>query len=637
MKQKMGLQLFSKERANETEQDHDGTNNSSQPMSPEDSTAKEKAKVDEVPFSPVRMPAEEEKEESTYPTGLRIAVILGSTFIGTFLVALDRLIISTAIPVITNEFGSVADIGWYGSSFLLANCAFLLGFGKLYTLFSVKAVFLTAIVLFEIGSAVCGAAPSSVAFIIGRAISGVGAAGIVSGSIVTIIYTVPLHKRAIYQGIFAAMFGIASVLGPVLGGAFTSKLSWRWCFYINLPFGAVTIGFIGLLLQMPDRETTKLPLKEKILQMDILGTCALLPGTVALLLALQWGGLEYAWSDHRVIAFLVLGAILLICFVAIQICRPDTATVPPRIVQQRSMVAACWAGALTNAHMMVFIYFLPIYFQAIKHATPIDSGLSLLPTCLVLVLACIIGGLCTTVMGYYNPFLLAGIAISCVGAGLLTTLQIDTDMPHWAGYQAIYGIGLGLGMQTPNLAAQTVLPANDVPVGNALILFVQYMGGAIFLSVAQNVLNNRLAEKLGGLEGFSRKLLKTNGATTIIEQFPESVRGQALVGYHEALREVFRVGLILACLTMVGAVFMEWKSIRRDLPRKKKKGERKDVEDGAGGGIPVAMDEREGTVGGSETTMAGEGSGEEERSENNKESSVAVVVKEEKSKQFEWE
>lgn len=190
----------------------------------------------------------------------------------------------------------MTDIGWYGSAYLLTNCAFQLFYGKLYTFFSVKAVFLTAIFLFEAGSAICGAAPNSVAFIVGRAIAGVGSAGIMSGVIVVIVYAVPLHKRPLYQGMFGAVFGLSSIIGPLLGGAFTSKVTWRWCFYINLPFGGVAMVVIAFMLKVPDRDTTRLPLMKKILQLDGLGTAALLPGTICLLLALQWGGLTYPVS-----------------------------------------------------------------------------------------------------------------------------------------------------------------------------------------------------------------------------------------------------------------------------------------------------------------------------------------------------
>ncbi|KAL1851079.1 hypothetical protein VTK73DRAFT_9543 [Phialemonium thermophilum] len=535
-------------------------------------------KIDDEPapegLAPVRTTA---TEDIVYPSGLRLGLLLLSVFMSMFLVALDRLIISTAVPKITDDFHSVTDIGWYGSAYLLTNCAFQLLFGKLYTFFSVKAVFLTAVFLFEAGSAICGAAPNSVAFIIGRAVAGLGSAGIMSGTIVVIVYAVPLHKRPMYQGLFGAVFGLSSIIGPLVGGAFTSHVTWRWCFYINLPFGGIAMVLIAVLLQVPDRDTTKLPLMEKLLQLDLLGTGALLPGTVCLLLALQWGGLTYEWKNGRIIALLVLAGVLLISFVLIQIFKPNTATVPPRIFVQRSIIAGFWATLCIGSQMMIFVYFLPLWFQAIKGISAIDSGIRLLPMILPMVFASVITGVLTSRIGYYTPFMIIGNCLMAIGAGLLTTLQVHTPQSKWVGFQVLYGWGLGMTFQAPNMAAQTVLPHRDVPVGTSLMFFSQLLGGAIFISVGQNVLDDQLVKRLTGLPGFSPELVKSEGATALIHSLPASVRSTVLFEYNEALREVFYVGLAAACASILGALSLEWRSVKKNL---KKKG---DEEEKAGG------------------------------------------------------
>ncbi|KUI71427.1 Putative HC-toxin efflux carrier TOXA [Cytospora mali] len=540
-------------------------------------------------------------EDIVYPSGLKLTLLMTSVFMAMFLVALDRLIVSTAIPQITDDFHSVTDIGWYGSAYLLTNCAFQLSFGKLYTFYSVKWVLLTTILFFEVGSAICGAAPSSVAFIVGRAIAGLGSAGIMSGAITVIVYAIPLHKRPLFQGLFGAVFGLASVIGPLLGGAFTSNVSWRWCFYINLPFGGIAMVFIFFLLQVPDRETTHLPNRQKLSQLDFVGLIMLLPGTICLLLALQWGGLTYAWGNGRIIALLTLGAILLIGFVLVQIFMPDTATVPPRIFVQRSIMAGLWSTFCIGASMMILIYYLPVWFQAIKGVSAVNSGVRLLPMVLPMVVSSITSGVLISKIGYYTPFMLFGVVLLSVGAGLLTTLQVDTGEGKWIGYQVIFGFGMGMTFQAPNLAAQTVLPTHDVPIGTSLMLFSQLLSGAIFISVGQNVLDNELLRNLAGIAGFDASTILNSGATTITA-LPEPLKSLVLVAYNAALRKTFQVGLVMTCLTIFGAATLEWRSVKGKKPSKNKEEEQgvKEAEEGVAGTADTDTAEKGKAVGGLE-------------------------------------
>lgn len=295
-----------------------------------------------------------------YPTGFRLYANIVSLYLASFLTALDRTIVVNAIPTITDRFNSVGDISWYGSSYLITFCAFQLLYGKIYAYYNAKWVFLSAVGVFLLGSALCGAAQSSVMLIVGRAVAGLGSSGIFGGSVIITFFTVPLRMRPVYSGIVSFIFAVASIVGPLIGGALTQHGSWRWCFFINLPIGAVTVVVTLLLLELPPAKKAGTPWRDQVKSMDPVGNLCFIPGIICLLLALQWGGSEYPWGDGRIIALLVLATLLLVAFMFVQWWQKDNATVPLRVLRQRSMGAACLYTAFVAGSMMSIIYYLPV-------------------------------------------------------------------------------------------------------------------------------------------------------------------------------------------------------------------------------------------------------------------------------------
>jgi MFS family permease len=271
--------------------------------------------------------------------------------------ALDNTILATAIPCITDQFKSL-NIGWYGSAYLLTNCALQLIFGKLYTFYNIKWIYLLSLFIFEIGSLLCGVSPNSTILIIGRAIAGIGGAGIFSSALIITSKTASLHKQSSYTSAVGSMYGIASVAGPLMGGAFTDRLAWRWCFYINLPFRAVTTVFILFFFQAPKRfRAREAGWRAQLKQLDLLGTSFFVPALVCHLLALQ-----YSWSNARIVSLFVVFGVLMVCFVVIQGWKQENATVPPRIFKNRNFLGAGVFTAPMGASFFGIIYFERILF-----------------------------------------------------------------------------------------------------------------------------------------------------------------------------------------------------------------------------------------------------------------------------------
>lgn len=512
-------------------------------------------------------PSSPGEEDVTYPSTAKTALIIMSLYISIFLVALDRTIMGPAIPAIANQFNSMSDIGWYGSAYMLTSCGFILLYGRIYTFFPTKPVFMSGIFLFEIGSAICGAAQNSIMLIVGRAIAGLGSSGVFTGAILIMLNTVPLHRRPLLQGLFGACFGIASVAGPLLGGAFTSSnLTWRWCFYINIPLGAITIVVVVFLLKLKEEKPRLKSWKDTVRQMDPIGTVLFLPSITCLLLALEWGAAEYSWTSPRLIALLVSFATLLTAFIFWQYwTRDTTATVPARILLQRSVICGCASQFCVGATMLTVSIYIPLWFQAIKGVSAFQSGVYSLPLVLSTVVGSILSGALVQRIGYYTPFLILGSCCMAVGTGLITTFSTHTNSAKWIGYPVVLGIGVGFQISHPNLAVQVVLNKSDVPTGTAILSLFQTLGGAVFTAVGQNLYIDKFSEGLQRIEGFDPSHVLESGATDLTRLVAPELQGRVLGAYNRSLTQgTFLAAFCIACFAVPAALGMEWRSVKKD-------------------------------------------------------------------------
>ncbi|KAJ6577046.1 ABC transporter [Mycena vulgaris] len=440
-------------------------------------------------------------------------------------------------------FVAMTSLNFYGPSpTLLVPAALCLFYGQSLPLFPAKWILVFAITVFEVGSLICGVGQSINQLIVGRTISGLGAAGILTSLIQVMAQVTRLEDRARLYGMFGAVFGISSIIGPLIGGALADHVTWRWCFFLNLPIGGVSMLAVIFLLKTTaplgsdQRRRSYKETLHQVFQMDFIGATLIAGAVTCLLLALQWGGNIKPWNSRAVIISFVFSGVCFAAFVCWELFMGDKAMTPISIFKSRSIYAIVAYSFLTRFYMLILSYYLPVLYQAGKNHSATSSGIDLLPFLLGVVLTVIGSGQLVARIAYYWPFIVGGPIFLAVGSGLLYSLNTTTPESKLIGFQILSGVGIGMGMQNALFAMQVEFRANPKLIGQA----------SSMASIRPII---RRDEAPVGVVKESPTAIYTKLS---VEMIPGVVRA-----YTESLRIVFMLGVPIAVLAPLAAVFID--------------------------------------------------------------------------------
>lgn len=435
--------------------------------------------------------------------------------------------------------------------------------GKAFQYNNLKWSFIASMIIFEVGSLICGVAPNSETLIVGRAIAGLGGAGLSVGGTSIISLTVEPQKRPMMMGIVGATYCVAAVLGPLLGGAFTDGVSWRWCFYINLPIGGAATVAVLFFFHLPAAGKPKpATLKEKILHLDLVGVALAMGGITALILALQYAGTTHAWDSSVVIGLLVGFVVIMVALVAWEIWLDEYSMMLPRLWKTRSLPTAAFFQFFFMGAYIVILYYLPIYFQSILDASPIRSGVNNLPLVLAAAFFALAGGAVVAATGHAQRVMMGGSMLTTVALGLLILLDVDTSTARWVGFQLFIGAVMAFAIMHGLTVAQAYATDADLPAVTANVLFFQTVGGAFSTSAGQAAFVNRLLHELPKkAPGVDPAMVLATGASELHNVFDAEVLSGVLESYMIGLRAAFAIAVAFSGVAFIISFLLPWKKL----------------------------------------------------------------------------
>ncbi|MEV7279607.1 MFS transporter [Streptomyces sp. NPDC093111] len=487
-----------------------------------------------------------------------VIIAIGALLLGMLLAALDQTIVSTALPTIVSELGGMEHLSWVVTAYMLASTAATPLWGKLGDQYGRKKLFQSAIVIFLIGSALCGIAQNMPQLIGFRALQGLGGGGLMVLSMAIVGDLVSPRERGRYQGLFGAVFGATSVLGPLLGGLFTEHLSWRWVFYINLPVGIVALFVIAAVLHIPVGGTRH--------TIDYLGTFLIASVATCLVLVASLGGTTWAWGSSQIIGLSVLGVVLLVWFVYVE-RRAAEPVLPLKLFRIRTFSLVSVISFIVGFAMFGAMTYLPTFLQVVQGVSPTMSGVHMLPMVLGMLLTSTASGQIVSRTGRWKVFPLAGTAVTALGLLLLHRLTETSSTWEMSVYFFVFGAGLGLVMQVLVLVVQNAVSYQDLGVATSGATFFRSIGASFGVAIFGTVFTNRLTDKLeAALAG--QRVPPGAGAAQIaadpraIAALPPELRPSVLHAYATSITDVFLYAAPVVLIGFVVACFLKEDPLR---------------------------------------------------------------------------
>ncbi|MFJ1785855.1 MFS transporter [Streptomyces anulatus] len=483
----------------------------------------------------------------------RVRMVFLGLMLTLLLAALDQMIVATALPKIVGELHGLEKMSWAVTAYLLASTIVLPLYGKLGDLFGRKGVFQFAIVVFIIGSALAGWSRTMDELIAFRAVQGIGGGGLMIGVQAIIADIVPARERGRYMGLIGAVFGLASVAGPLLGGFFTDHASWRWCFYINVPFGLVTLAVIAVVLKLPRPAVRP--------RLDVLGAVLLAVASTCLVLVTSWGGTEYAWGSTTILGLAAGAVVTTVLFVAAE-HRAAEPIIPLRLFRDSVFNVTGLVGAVVGIALFGAASYLPTYLQMVDGASATESGLLMLPMMMGIVGGSIVSGQLITRTGRYRIYPILGSAVSVVGMWLLSLLEADTSPLAYSFYQAVLGIGIGLVMSVLVLAVQNSVRPSDLGTATSANNYFRQIGGSVGAAIFGTLFAGRLSDALGVRLPAGAELPDPESITPqIVHAMEPALRDAYIQAYVDAMPRIFLYLVPVLVLGLILAFFLKEKPL----------------------------------------------------------------------------